>query len=183
MALPGFLKNILQLLLAPSHGWEEVSGHGAEPDRLAADGMYPLMGLSAATVFISGCYDKTYEVGALVQRAMIQFLALYIAFWIGTALMESYINRFTDTEISTKRPRTVVVYTISLLAIIQIIENLVPVEFTVIKFLPAFAAIVLWKATAYLSISKDDEGPYIIFVLGVLIVPWILLNFIFGAIL
>ena len=176
MAILSFLKNLLQLVLAPSNGWEEVSHDGAEPERLAADGLYPLMGLAAATVFIQGCYDKIYDVTSLLQRAMVVFMSLFISYWAGAALMDNYINRFTDTDISSKLTRTVTIYIISLLAVIQVIENLVPVEFTVIRFLPAFAAIVLWKATAYLSIRKADEGLYIIFALGVLIIPWMLIN-------
>lgn len=183
MAILGYLKNLLQLTLSPAHGWEEVSAQGAEPSRLASEGMYPLIGVASATVFISGCYCPTYEVGEMVQRAMVVFLSLFIAYWIGASLMDGYINSFTDTEVSPRRARTVTCYIISLLAVIQVIENLVPLDFAVIKFLPAFCVIVLWKATVYLSIKKNREGPYICFVIGVLILPWMLLSFVFNSLL
>ncbi|MBO5054338.1 MAG: hypothetical protein J6C44_08940 [Muribaculaceae bacterium] len=171
-----FLKNILQLLLSPAHGWEEISSEGRDPERLSNEGMYPLFGLAAATAFVQGIYIRNAEVGALLQLALVEFMALFVAYWIGAALLDNFINRFTDSDVSSKCCRTVAIYIASTLAIIQIIENLVPVEFTVIKFLPAFAAIVLWKATAYLSIKKSEEGRYIIFALAVMIIPWMLLT-------
>lgn len=171
-----FLKNILQLLLSPAHGWEEISCEGRDPERLSNEGMYPLFGLAATTAFVQGLYINNSEISALLQLALIEFMALFVSYWIGTALLENYVNHFTDTDVSTKCCRTVAVYISSTLAIIQIIENLVPVEFTVIKFLPAFSAIVLWKATAYLSIKKTEEGRYILFALATMIIPWMLLT-------
>ncbi len=170
----------MQLILSPANGWEEVSYDNTEPDVLAADGMYPLMGLAACTAFIQGLYDGPYDVGVVLQRALVDFISLLVTYLMGGALLEHFINNFSTTDVSVKKCRTVAVYMTALLCLVQIVENLVPVEFTVIKFLPALAAIVLWRAKSYLTIDAEKEGLYILFSIGVIIVPWFVLTTVLG---
>lgn len=167
-----FLKNILQLILSPSHAWEEISYENTDAEQLAAKGMYPLFGLVGATAFLHGFYQKTFEVGVQLQEAVGQFVALLATYFIGVALFDTFVLRFSTKEVSANKSRTIAIYIVSLLAIIQVIENLVPIEIIILQFLPLFAAIVVCRATAYLAIDKKKEGGYILFAIGALIIPW-----------
>jgi len=171
-----FLKNMLQLLLSPANGWEEVSYDNTDPKVLASHGLYPLMAIASACAFVEGVYETSYDVALVIQHAMIDFISLLVAYLAGAALMESFVDHFTTKDISARKSQTVAVYTVSVLCVVQIIDNLVPFSFALIKFLPAFAAIVLWRATAYLSVDKDKEGLYIVFSIGVMILPWIVIS-------
>lgn len=171
-----FLKDILQLLLNPRHGWEEISVQAQEPEILAARGMYPLMGLAALSAFVQGAYWRGFDLGAVLQLAIAQFVSLMAAYFISVALFDTFASRFSKSEVSANKSRTVSLYIISLLCIIQIIENLVPVALTIVQFLPAFAAIVLWKATSYLKINPEKEGGFIVFAIGALIIPWFVIK-------
>lgn len=178
-----FLKNILQLILSPLHAWEEISYEDIGPEHLAARGMYPLLGLVALSAFLHGLYQKAFEVGAQLQEAVGQFVALLATYYIGVAMFDTFVSRFSTKEVSTNKSRTIAIYIVALLAIIQIIDNVVPIEIIILQFLPLFAAIVLAKATTYLAIDKKKEGGYILFAIGALIIPWFvfktLLAFIF----
>lgn len=171
-----FFKNLVQLILSPAHAWEEVDQENLEPETLAAQGVYPLLALVAVTSFVQGLYARTFELGAMLQLAIAEFVALLATYFIGTALIDTFGNRFASKGLSIKKVRTVVLYTVALLAVIQVIENLVPVELTVVKFLPAFAAIVLCRANAYLTIDKDKEGAYILLSIASVIIPWFILK-------
>ncbi len=171
-----FLRNIIQLILSPAHGWEEISYEGDSAERLAARGMYPLMAIVAVSEFAQGIYAKTIELGALLQSAIAQFCSLLAAYYIGVALFDVFIGRMSTSEVSANKIRTIAIYTVSLLSLIQIIENLVPIEIIILRFLPAFVAIVLWRAKAYLSISKEKEGIYILFAISALIIPWFIVK-------
>ena len=171
-----FLKNILQLILNPKNGWEELSYEAPDPDVLCAKGMYPLMGLAALSAFVQGCYAMTFDLGALLQLAVAQFVSLMATFFIAVALFDTYISRFSREDVSSSKMRIVALFVVSMLSIIQIIENLVPVALTIVQFLPAFAAIILWQARAYLKIDMEKEGGYIVFAIGTTIIPWFVIK-------
>ena len=42
-----YLKNILQLILSPTKGWEDISAAVENPDTVAAKGYYPLLAVEA----------------------------------------------------------------------------------------------------------------------------------------
>lgn len=44
-----FLKNILQLILSPGNGWEDLSHSKTEPETMLSKGLYPLLGVMALT--------------------------------------------------------------------------------------------------------------------------------------
>jgi len=48
-----FLKYLIQLLLSPSHGWEDLETRDPDPEEMTRSGLYPLMGIAAATEFLS----------------------------------------------------------------------------------------------------------------------------------
>jgi hypothetical protein len=166
----------LQLILSPENGWEEISHDGESIERLTAEGLYPLFGLAAITVFIQGLYVRTFQLVPTLQKAMAVFIVLFIAFFIGKALMEAYLARFTDGEPGNRQAATFTVYIMALLAMIQILTNCVPVEVPLLLFLPAFVAPVIWKAKNWLDILPRLEGSFMMFAIGVLLMPTICLN-------
>ncbi len=178
-----FLRNILQLILNPASGWEDVSYEGTDSDLLAARGMYPLMALAAVTVFVQGIYTPVFELGALLQLALVCFVALLATYYVGVALFDMFVSQFATTEVSTNKSRTIAIYDVSILALIQIIENIVPIDIIILQFLPAFIAIVLWRAKTYLTINKGKEGIFILFAIGSLILPWYVLKMLLTIVL
>ncbi len=178
-----FLKNLLQLILSPEHGWEEISFDGKEPDKLASEGMYPLFAIMGATSFVQGFYEPTFDVGQQLQSAMVKFVALLVAYFAGMALMEIFVGKMSTKDVSIKNTKTVALYIISLLAVIQIVENFVPVDFTVIKVLPLFLIIVVYHSMSYLSIDTSRAAHYVLATMAALILPWFLLVTFMGMIL
>jgi hypothetical protein len=173
-----FLKNILQLILSPVHGWEEISYDGAQVDKLTAEGLYPLMGLAAATAFVQGFYDVEFSLMRLIQTALAIFIVLFISFWFGRSMMETFLEKYTEKEPGTLVGGTVAVYTSALLCLIQIFNNFMPVELPILMLLPTFIIIIIWNADQYLSIAKDMRGQFLGFATLVLIAPSIALNYI-----
>lgn len=171
-----YLRNLLQLLLSPSHGWEDIADEEASVDETLYGCFYPLIGFASLTAFVQGAYEIHFDLGQVLQRALVCFVALMASYYIGAALTEQFGVHFTlHGKLPVVRAKLLALYTVSLLGIIQIIQNLVPVDFSVIHFLPLFTAIVLWGAQQFLDIDPKRQGGYIVFAIGVLIVPWFLI--------
>lgn len=184
MTFIGFLKNILQLSLSPSNGWKDIESQGVPVDTLTSRGLYPLMAIMLLSVFIQPLYGfESFDLVNLLQIALIQFIALYIALYSGKNLIQHYLPEYNETgESDPMAASTVAVYGTALMTVIQIVENLLPFELTVIKLLPVLAAICLWKSDRYLDINKSKEFPFMIIILTSLILPVILINLLMSII-
>ncbi len=47
-----YLKCLLQLILSPRNGWEDIEKGDVSPSRLAVDGFLPLIAITAVSVFV-----------------------------------------------------------------------------------------------------------------------------------
>lgn len=153
-----YLKNILQLLLSPRHGWDEVSHDVTEPDELASHGLYPLIGLASVTYFVQGIYSAHFELVPYLQGALAIFLSLFISFFIGKYVLESTTAQFIDTgKLNTFKTNTLSTYIVGILAVIQVVSNLMPVQVILVYLLPIVAIITIWKSCQYLDIMQEKS--------------------------
>ena len=77
-----FLKYLIQLILAPGHGWEDICKENPDPDRLLRSGLYPLLGVAAATEALALIYDREATVAGVLIHAISDFGAYFIAIFI-----------------------------------------------------------------------------------------------------
>lgn len=172
-----YLKNMLQLFLSPVKGWEEVARENVSPNALMDKGFYPLTAIVAITAFCKGFYGMApFDIVTQLLTAITQFLALFLGVMVGRATFESLLSQFTGQPVNVLRAHTVVVYCIGLMALIQVIINLCPIELPVLWFLPAFVAIVAWQSRMYLEVKSELSMKFFIFAAAVLIVAPLVFN-------
>lgn len=167
-----FLKYLFQLIISPSNGWEDISCAGTDPQKLAADGLYPLLGFASATAFCQLIYRPEISIGATLQNAIIIFAQYFVAFFLANYIMTSLLPSCIEGDINEKRVSTFLIYNLSLLALITIIENLTPIELSIVQFLPIIVAVVIWKGCRYMAVKEQQTGRFmIISILSVIGLP------------
>ncbi|MBD5234212.1 MAG: hypothetical protein HDS65_08560 [Bacteroidales bacterium] len=156
-----FLKYLLQLILAPSSGWEDLSKADPDPDELARTGLYPLLGVAAATEFLAFAYLRHAELAQVLMRAVADFGAYFVSLFIARLIFELYLGRLTTNPPSQRSVQTVCVAGIGLMVLVQIIANCLPWNLVILKFLPVYVILILYKAMPLLGVKKDSELAYI----------------------
>ena len=68
-----YLKLMMQLLLVPVRGWEDVSSASPDPDEMLRKGLYPLMGVAALSEFVSFFYVRELSLATVLVRAVVDF--------------------------------------------------------------------------------------------------------------
>lgn len=180
-----FLKNLIQLLLSPGHAWSDIEEEQQPVQKIIQRGLYPLMAVMLVTVFIRPLYSPdNFQLIPLLQKALVQFVALFIALYGARNIMEHFLTRYNCTgEKDPVAVGTVATYGTGLMTLFQIAENVIPVELTLTQLLPAFAAVCVWKADKYLDVEPSSEMKYMLICVASLIVPVVGINFIMSFII
>lgn len=175
-----FLKNILQIILSPINGWRDIASAESPIEVITSRGLYPLMAIMLLSVFIRPIYSLfQFDLVVLLQTALIQFVAIFAALFAGKTLMANLLPKYNITGAEDSYAcDTVAVYTIGIITIIQIFENMLPVELTIMQFLPILVIIPLWKSAEYLEVEKEHESMFMSAAAASLILPVIGLNFV-----
>ncbi len=167
-----YLQNILQLMLSPVRGWEDVSASMDDPEKLMRDAYYPLLAFAALTEFVRLFYHNSGGVLTVIELAVALFGSFFVSFFIARTILMQYVSVFIDGEVNSHKISTFIIYGLGLLLIIEIIENILPTDLTLVKFLPLFVALILYRAAAYLSVKQGAELRFLcLAALSVIVVP------------
>lgn len=167
-----FLKNLIQLILSPTKGWEDVSASLSSPDKLVHDAFFPLLGFASLSEFVKLFYHGHGGFVTVLELAIALFGSYLVSFYVGRLLLEHYLKPLVSGEINTTKIGTFTLYALGLMILIEIIENVLPTDLTLVRFLPLFVALILYKGTAYMSVKQDHELRFLcIAVASLIVVP------------
>ena len=178
-----FLTCLIQLIISPARGWEDIAAEGDEPRKICSDGFYPLLGVTACSVFIRRFYDVELGVAKMIQDAIITFVEYFVTYFLASFLFSIFLGKVIDGELNEKKYHTFAIYNISLLALIAIVSNCLPMELSIVQFLPVFTIVVMWMGKRYLSVREDKSFTFIfIAAVAILVMPY-LLGYLFNMVI
>ena len=179
-----FLGLLIQLIISPGKGWEDIAAVGNEPRKICAGGFYPLLGITACSVFIQLLYPLSDTFVASVQQAIITFVRFFISYFLASYVMSIFLKKLVDGgDPNEKKYNTFIIYNLSLLALITIIANCLPMEHPIVQFLPIYVLFVMWTGGRYLVIKVGNEIKFFLLSVISIIVPPYLLGYLFNMLL
>lgn len=178
-----FLRNIVQLILAPSRGWEDISACGTDVATLQRKGMYPFIIVAALSVFVKLIYDPSLSIPVLVVMALVVLVSFFGCYFLSVVSFKSMFYRYCGHEPSEIKYSTVILYTISLLCLTEVICNAMPVKLGLEYLLPMAVGMILWKSNVYLSVEEDKDLGFIFFAFVTVILPPLLIQSFFARLL
>ena len=167
-----YLKNMTQLILSPSKGWEDVSASMAKPDTLFRKDYCPFIGWAALSEFVRLFYNGHGGILTVIELAIALFGSYFVSYFISRLILEHYAKPLVNGELNQSKTGVFTIYGLGLLSAIEILENIMPTDLTLIKFLPVFVALILYKGTKYMSVKPDHELRFLcLSIAAVIVVP------------
>lgn len=168
-----YLKNLFQLILSPGNGWEDIGKADDAPRDIAVKGFYPLITLTALSVFMQGVYHHA-EFLVLFIRMIVTFMVYFVSYFFGVFVLSLFSEPTLEGHYDDRRAHTFALYTLGLLALISLIINVLPVTSAMLFFLPFYVALIQWKGVGYMGVKPAKTGLFmIIAILGVLMPTYI----------
>lgn len=149
-----YIKQLLQLILSPARGWEDVSAEVMRPDEVQLRGFYPWLAVVGLSEFARLFYTDINVMGCLLAAIAIAG-ALAISLELSKIFLELIIPMQIDPKINLDKLRLFNVFMIGLIGMYRVIANLLPPSLTLLSFLPALSLMVIFKSTAFLGIPGD----------------------------
>ena len=94
MQLLYYLRDMVQLLLSPLKGWEDVETDSFEAKTLLLRGLLPFLAITALTVFVKAFYVADIHWIALIEQAIVCFMKFYRYACSDQYISESAADRY-----------------------------------------------------------------------------------------
>lgn len=175
-----FFINILQILINPTRGWEDISYDSTEVSKLTRRGYFPLIAITALTSFAL-YYHAAMRVDLIyvIKQTIITFTIFFATYYFAEFMFSTLFEPMSEKTYSSKRNSTLIIYSLSILALMQIVVNIVPFDFMLLYFLPIYAGVIIYKAIPYMGVKEDKIGQYMFLGVFSIIVPVYLLQVMF----
>ncbi len=181
-----FLKCMLQLVLSPRNGWEDISLDDDRRDYRTAASYYMFIGIVAASWLMQWAYHPAYfNAVKVTELVIVTYAVFFVCYFVGTFVMSVALETLVKQgiEIDEHRTRTFTIYSLALLATVLLIGLLLPASTPVLWFLPLYVLVIMWKGARYLRIAKDKVNWFVIIALMGTLMPPMLLGLLFKSLL
>lgn len=169
-------KNILLLIVSPKVGWEEINVGGIATNRIMRTAFLPLLALLAVTAFVPMFYDKTITLSMSLMMAIIQFSSYFFSYHIVCYLLGGFYPELTKTKGSTARLHELILYCLIYLVLLEIIHNVLPIDFTPIFFLMTYLVWIIYRGAQYMGLDKRKETWFIVFASALILLTPVLIT-------
>lgn len=167
-----FLKHLIQLLLSPSRGWEDISEAGIPVDVLQRKGYYPLIGITALSEFLRLIYRNSPSVIDLLLSAIAVAGTMFASLYLGRLLLDITLPKCTDGHFNHNKADCFTTCLLGIDCLFLIFANAMPAQMTFINFLPLLSLIIIFKASQYLDIREDSRLNFtVLAIIAVIVIP------------
>lgn len=170
-----YLKYLLQLILSPVHGWEDIGAAPQSQGEVASRGFYPLSAITALSVFAGKIFHPLRTLQELLIEAIITFVMFFLGYFFATFVLSTCIGPVVPGHTDERRCQLFSLYVMGMLELIAIIGNIVPITLAITWFLPVYVAVVMWKGAEFAGVKRENSGRFMLLAVpGVLLPPYIL---------
>lgn len=180
-----YLKHLMEVTLSPAQGWKDVGADTRSTRATERNGLFPWLGVVAASALIRYFYDPGLSAPFLFQSVLITFGMYFVGYYIAILSMSVLSERFmASPDIAAEhRIRILTAYCTGMLALFTLIENVLPSHLTLLHFLPFYVGIVIWRGIDYVGVNKDHTGVFMVVAIISIIAPPYLVGMMMGCII
>ena len=171
--------NIFLMIVSPTVGWERINKLSIPPKMLQSQVLFPTLALLALTSMLQIFFADTTLTMALVQ-AIIAFAAYFFTFYISSIVMNFYSPG--ETQEAKDRMDNLLMFALKYLIILNILSNLLPSDFPILKFLQLYVVFIIYRGLGYVNYNEKPWVFITIATVSLLATP-IIIKFILGLIL
>ena len=176
-------KNIVMVILSPRDGWSDVNAKGIPTGQVLASAFYPLLAVTAITAFVPMIYDHTITIEQSLMDAIALFSSFFFTYFITNFLLAGFYPELVKTKGAETRMNDYILYNLIFLVILQIIKNILPIDFTPIFFLMLFMPWIAHRGIPFLGLQKEKETNFLIFSASLMLFTPLVIRYLIGLLI
>lgn len=177
-----YIKMLIQLLLAPKNGWEDIAEDTYDGQTLMYRGFLPLLFVASLSSFAQLFYLSSCSVLDAILQSVIMFGVFYGVLYLGEFFFSLYIIKLTDTSINYKRINMFLIYSLSVMALMTMLMKSVPFS-PVLILLPLYSLVVMRRGARFMGVSPANAGKFMFLCIGAVFFPVYFVIYLLGLLL
>jgi hypothetical protein len=180
---------LIQLIIAPAQGWDDIAADEESQWKAHAQKnvdstrdeweesralllqrlcFIPIIAICACSVFVRMLFDVGPTFLQALQQAIIAFVSLFLSAQFSRYIFQTYmpgwVEKTSDGQPLVNRGRwlEVIMYSLTILAVIMLVSNVIKVRLALVEFLPLYVVFVIWKGCKFVHIEEQNVGIFMV---------------------
>lgn len=155
------IRTQLLLLFTPGKAWKELSEHSMRQQFILALLVYPLLLLSAASVYVRYGMGLT-SLPEATKAAVLSLIRNGGSIVTSAVALNLLMQHFYHLPCTGHRAHVFVGYTYTIALLGNILSNVMPSVFSFVEFIPVYMIWIVYKGVDFLQIPKEDVLNFVI---------------------
>lgn len=155
------LKNIILVIIAPRVGWDDINQSSIRTSEILTKAFFPLLSVLAVSAFFPMFYDATITLPVTLKKAIVEFSAYFFTYFISSFLISGFYPDLAKTNAGIARVNDYCLYNLIFLVILNILANVLPIDFTPVYFLMLYLPWMAYRGTEYLGVTKEKQAIFV----------------------
>ena len=165
-----FIKQLLQLVLSPKRGWEDISAAATAPEVVQRRGFYPWLAVVAVSEFFRLFYVHGLGFLTVVENAIAIVGALFVSLYVGRMVLEMVLPSNIDGRINLDKVFLFVIYMVAIVGLYRFVANVLPTDLTLLHFLPILSVAMIFRSVNFMGIDQDSTVRFVIISSAVVVI-------------
>lgn len=154
-------KNIILVIIAPRVGWDDINQSSIRTSEILTKAFFPLLSILAVSAFFPMFYDATITLPATLKKSIVEFSAYFFTYYIASFLISGFYPELAKTNAGIERVNDYCLYNLIFLVILNILANVLPIDFTPVYFLMLYLPWIAFRGTEYLGVAKEKQAMFV----------------------
>lgn len=157
-----YIRQLLQLILSPSRGWDDVSEAALTVDEVQRRGFYPWLAITALSEFIPVLYNTERTFLVALESAIAVAGGMFVAMYISRLVLDSMLGRFVaGGTVNITKAGVFALNMVGIACLFTVIENIMPASLTIVKSLPILSLVVIFRSSRFMGIDQSSVMSYV----------------------
>lgn len=158
-----------------------MSYDNTDARKLLIYGFIPMIFIAALTVFVRCFYHSDVSQVALLQQSIVCFIKYLVTVYIAGYFFSIIMPLCVDGAVNDNKYHTFIILSLSLVVILNIVQNCIPVELPLLHLVIVYIVYVMWRGLRYLTISFNGVIRFLILDVLTIILPPYVIQLIFNV--
>lgn len=178
-----YLLDMLQLVLSPKRGWEDIAVDDIPANRLLTGGFIPLIIVNALSCLTGFLYHDDISTLAIVASMISSVVMFLVPYFLASFFFSLYIPSCTGGTMRMNKNHTFIIYSLSIMVVMDILIHLLPMVPDMIFLLPIYVLFIMWRGLAYMEVKFDGVISFLVLNILTVLLPPFIFNYLFKLIL
>ena len=172
-----FFLGLVQIILNPRQGWTDAEKDRYSYRELLLTGFIPLLIIVGVAPLTSAYFKLSMTYTEAIISGVIDFSGYFVSVYLCAYLLEWGLEKWVGPKKASQNSlMTFIIYTISVMAFITLLTDVLPVDLSLWSFLPLYVIYIIWCGGRFLGIPSDRKPQFLaVGLLGLFCPPYIIL--------